>query len=137
MEKWLDEALGIWKSQNLKLNEKASTTLIETAESFLNFQFPDDFKQLYLEMNGFDYLEWEEHLFSVWSLERIIEEFEPERDFITFSDYSLSANHIGFRIGRVGIYKIYPSLEDVRPELISKSFKEVVNMINSNSKLVY
>ena len=133
----MDEVIAKWEGENLKINDGASSGLIAMAESFLNFQFPTDFKDLYSKMNGFDYLEWQEHLFSFWSIERIIEEFESDKDFIGFSDYSLSANHIGFRKGIDGIHKIYPSLDDIQPELIAKNFKEVVDMINMNAKLVY
>lgn len=137
MEKWADEVISKWKDEGLKINKGAPAGLISAAESFLNFQFPNDFKQLYLKMNGFAYLEFQEHWFSLWSIERIIEEFDSNRDFIGFSDFSLSVNHIGFRNGRTGIYKVYPSTTNLQPALITTTFTEVVGMINANSELVY
>ena len=90
MEKWIQDALLNWQSDKVKLNPAATIAEIEHVESVLNFAFPEDFKQLYLIVNGFDGLDWQEHMFTFWPLKMIVEEYdETENGFIGFSDFLL------------------------------------------------
>ena len=138
MENWIQEAVTNWKSHKVKLNPPATVTDIEQVESLLNFKFPQDFKEFYLCINGFEGLDWQEHMFTFWPLNMIISEFdEKENGFIGFSDYSLKVNAIGFKIGEEGIFKIYPSLKGEKLEHVASSFREIVYMINSNQGPIY
>jgi len=141
MQNWIQEAISKWKVANVKLNPPASLLEIEKAELTLNFKFPEDFKQLYLIVNGFKGCDWQEHMFSFWSLEKIIIEYNnlDSPNYIGFSDFLLSSNFIGFNIDKTGIFKKYSiQFSDlVDGELISKSFEEVVGMINSSNDLIY
>ncbi len=76
-------------------------------------------------------------MFTFWPLDMILEEYETEKNFIGFSDFLLKSNAIGFTRGKEGVFKIYPSLNNNKPEYIASSFKEIVSMINSNDGLIY
>jgi hypothetical protein len=141
MENWIQEALSSWETANVKLNSPASLLEIEKAELKLNFTFPEGFKQLYLIVNGFEGFDWQEHMFSLWSLEKIIVEYNDSdsSNYIAFSDFLLGSNFIGFNIDKPGLFKKYSiQFSDlVDGELIAKSFEEVVEMINSSNDLIY
>jgi hypothetical protein len=138
MGMWADEVILKWSNEDVKINIGASTKEIAEAESILDFIFPYDFKQLYIKMNGFLDLDWQEHMFYFWPLERIIEEFNDRSDksFIGFCDFLLASSYIGFKKDEPGIFKSY-SINDVEPISIAANFEEVVAMINTSSDLIY
>jgi hypothetical protein len=138
MEDWIQKAITNWQSHTVKMNPPATIVEIEYTESVLNFKFPEDFKTLYLSVNGFKDWDWQEHMFTFWPLGVIIEEFdEADKGFIGFSDFLLRSHVIGFRRDEVGIFKIYPSIEHEEPQSIAQSFEQVVDMINSSNNLIY
>ncbi len=138
METWIQNAITDWKVDNVKMNPPATMADIEYTESVLNIIFPQDFKEFYLTLNGFDGLDWQRHMITFWPLKMMIEEYdEKENGFIGFADYSLKVNVIGFIRGKEGVYKIYPSVKDHGHEYIAPSFQDVVHMMNSNNDLIY
>jgi hypothetical protein len=139
MEKWVDEVVSKWKNEGVKVNEHTSIASIQSAEFALGFKFPDDFKDLYLQINGFKDLDWQEHMFYFWPIERIIEEFEEslDKNFIGFCDFLLASHYIGFKKNQTGIFKMYSICRLAEADPISQSFSEVVTMINSSSDLIY
>jgi hypothetical protein len=141
MQNWIQEAISSWKKAKVKLNPPASLPEIKKTELMLNFIFPEDFKQLYLVVNGFEDCDWQQHMFSFWSLEKIIKEYNDSDspNYVGFSDFLLCSNFIGFNTHRTGIFKKYSmQFSDlVDGELIAKSFEEVVKMINSSNDLIY
>ena len=139
METWINEAISKWNLVETKLNSGASITDIEKTEALLNFKFPSDFKNLYLIINGFLDLDWQEHMFHFWPLEKIAEEFveSTDKNFIGFCDFFLSAHFIGFKKNRAGIFKMYSSLDQSEDDSIAQTFQEIVGMINSNDDRIY
>jgi len=138
MERWIQDALLNWQSDKVKLNPAATIAEIEHVESVLNFAFPEDFKQLYLIVNGFDGLDWQEHMFTFWPLKMIVEEYdETENGFIGFSDFLLKSHSIGFKKKDSGVFRYYQSVKDQIPEYIASSFQQAVFLINSNNSLIY
>lgn len=139
MESWVQNILSKWKNEGIKINQGASLEEIEEVEDALNFKFPDDFKKLYLTLNGFNGLDWQEHMFSFWPLEMIVEQYSQDKnkDFVGFSDFLLASHYIGFRKSKSGIYKRYSFMGNDENELIAKTFEEAVSMINSSSDLIY
>jgi hypothetical protein len=136
MENWIQDALNLWELSDTKLNPPASISEIEKAEEILKFKFPEDFKQLYLIVNGFKDLDWQKHMFCFWHLDLIIEEFEnsSDKNFIGFCDFLLSSYMIGFVKNQAGIFKSYDYLENNR---IADTYQEVVGMINSSADTIY
>jgi len=118
------------------LNPPASVAEIERVESVLDFKFPQDFKEVYLQANGFDDYEWQEHMFSFWSLSRIVEEmgYAADGDFIGFCDFLIMSHCIGFVRNEQGIFKNYFDLEK---EKIAETYQDVVHMINSSNNNIY
>jgi hypothetical protein len=137
MEDWIEVALSQWTEQNVKLNTPATQTSIEQAEYKLGFQFPQDFKQLYLVVDGFNDYEWQEHMFSIWSLERIIEEYENsgDEDFIGFCDFLICSHFIGFSKADINIWKKFSIVYSKDP--LSGTFKEIIRLVNDSHDSIY
>lgn len=137
MENWVQNVLSKWRSEGVKLNPPASVTEIEKVETILDFKFPQDFKDLYSQANGFDALDWQEHMFTFWPLGMIVEAFESPHsngNFIGFCDWLLASHLIGFNRDKPGVFKSYYNDDG---EFIADTFNTVVDMINSNNGLIY
>jgi len=136
MENWIQDVISKWKAENVELNPPATTEEIDATEAALNFKFPEDFKEFYLQANGFNDYEWQEHMFSFWSLSRIVEEFQEwtTGEFIGFCDFLIMSHCIGFVKNQQGFFKNYGKLENER---IAETYKDVVEMINSNNRDIY
>jgi hypothetical protein len=136
MESSITEILQQWKNEKIKLNRGASPDLIAKAEAATGFTFPEEFKELYKEVNGFSDLDWRENMFSVWPLERILEEYNDsdDKDFVGFSDFLINSHNIGFLKTQPGVFKKYQTNDYI---YISPSFTESIRFINSNSDIIY
>lgn len=107
-------------------------------QNVLSIKFPDDFRDLYSIVDGFSDYEWRDNFFFIWSLKKIIEEFDvSDNGFIGFCDYSLHVFELGFHQNKPGIYRHYPSLPNVEDEYLINSFQKVIKLINLDSKLLY
>jgi hypothetical protein len=138
MENWIHDTLSQWGSEGLEINPKSNLVDIEKAELILSFKFPEDFKQFYLVANGFSEYEWRNNLFSIWSLERIVKEYNGSFDgFIGFCDYSICVFSLGFDKKKSGIYRHYFEFQEGGIDFVSNSFEETIDLINSDSKLLY
>ncbi|WP_426667702.1 SMI1/KNR4 family protein [Mucilaginibacter sp. McL0603] len=139
MESWVDKVVLKWSREGVKINEPAPNELIEQTERVLKFSFPTDFKEFYSVINGFKDLDWQEHMFYFWPLERIMEEYFDlqDKDFIPFCDFLLASHYIGFKRNQHGIYKLYSNLNESESIPIAPTIEEVVLLINSSSDLIY
>jgi hypothetical protein len=131
---WTEAAIRQWKTENIKLNPGISGEELTDAEKTLGFIFPDQFKQLYLKVNGFYNNDWRTNMFSLWPVGRIIEEYNSatDKNFVGFSDYLINSHLIGFVRGKPGIYKYHDN-----PELITDTFEKGIHLINIDSELIY
>ncbi|WP_143307491.1 SMI1/KNR4 family protein [Chitinophaga vietnamensis] len=125
-----------WRTEKIKLNPAASPDLIAEIEIAIGFSFPEEFKELYAQVNGFADFDWRENLFSIWPLERILEEYESSADkgFVGFSDYLINSHSLGFLKSQSGVFKNYGTGKYIP---VSASFTESIKLINSNSDLIY
>ena len=73
---WTDQAISIWISKGIKLQNGSSVDKVSDLEKLLDFSFPKDFIDLYLKVDGFEDFDWNEHMFSLWSLDRILKEIK-------------------------------------------------------------
>ena len=130
---WIDNIIKEWTNNSIKFQDGASLELILNTEQIIDFIFPEQVREFYLRVNGFSDWEYNENLFSIWSLERILKEYSENDDkmFVGFSDFLINSYWIGFIKGQDGIFKSY------NEEKIAASFKEAVEMINNNSDLIY
>lgn len=124
-----------WANENIKLSPPATPESITAAQEIIDFQFPDDFKELYLKLDGFADWDWTKNMFSIWPLAKILEEYHNENDksFIVFADYLINAHHIGFVKGKNGVFKNSTETH----ELIADTFSEVILLINSDADILY
>ena len=131
---WADQAISTWTNSGIKLQHGLSLEVIKNFEAQLGFQFPADFRELYQKANGFEDFDWNKHMFSLWSLDRILREYQEDNDenYVGFCDYLINSHSIGFFKSEEGVYKSYNQIEP-----IAKTFKEAIELINTNSDLLY
>ncbi|MBB6331828.1 hypothetical protein HNP24_002778 [Chryseobacterium sediminis] len=124
-----------WAGENIKLSPPATADSVKATEEIIDFQFPDDFKEFYLQLDGFADWDWTKNMFSIWPLARILEEYHSESDknFIVFADYLINSHHLGFVKGKKGVFK---NCGDI-PELIADTFSEAVFLISSDADILY
>lgn len=137
MEEWIEAAMSQWRQEELEINPPASMGLIEKAESILSLRFPLDFKQLYLAVNGFVDFELRGFMLSLWSLERIIDDYNREKDLVKFGDHSISVCQYGFDKNKLGIYKSYTHHQVGPIEFITGSFKELISLFNHDDEILF
>jgi len=131
---WTDLAINAWTISGAKLLPGLSLSKILEFEALLKFKFPQDFVDLYQKANGFEYCDWNEHMFSFWSLDRIVDEYKTDNDnnFVGFCDFLLNSYSIGFAKDTKRIFKYFDRLNPV-----CHNFKEAVLLINSSSGSIY
>jgi len=132
---WTSHAINLWIKNETKLGPPATIDEINAVEKNLSFQFPPDFKELYLKVDGFVDWDWTANMFSIWPLPRIVDEYNRANDktFIVFADYLINTHHIGFVKGQEGVFKNHGTT----PELIANSFSEAIWLINSDAEVLY
>lgn len=131
---WVGKAIEQWEMDGVELNEGTSIETIRSAERILGITFPSQFQQLYVKVNGFKELDWIENVFSIWPIERMLEEYKEStnKNFIGFADYSLDVHQIGFVRGQEGVYKYCDN-----PEQFANTFEEAISLINSDDESIY
>jgi hypothetical protein len=131
---WTDRAILVWTNSGIKFQPGVSLNIITSYEAQLDFQFQLDFKELYQKVNGFEDFDWNKHMFSLWSLERILKEYRENNDnnYVGFCDYLINSHSIGFFKSEKGVYKSYSQIEP-----IADTFREAIELINTNSDLLY
>jgi hypothetical protein len=131
---WTDRAISTWTKSGIKLQSGLSLDVIMHFEMQLGFQFPPDFRELYQKVNGFEDFDWNKDMFSLWSLERILKEYkEDDNDnYVGFCDYFIMSHTLGFLKKEEGIFNSYSQTEP-----IAKTFREAIELINTNSDLIY
>lgn len=137
MENWVQKAIAQWKDEALELNEGANVSDIEKAEDQIGFKFPDDFKELYIVINGFVNFEMRGFMLSLWSLDRVVSDYDPNKNLIMFSDHSLSICQYGFSKNRAGIFKAYTHFQEGPIELISESFQKLIALFNVDAEQLF
>jgi hypothetical protein len=137
---WINEAILTWQKEGIKLRPGALETYIAEMEQWLGFSFPADFYEFYKVVNGFERWSSNENFFSLWSLETLWEEGpnNQEDDFIGFCDHMINSHWIGFVKNKPGIYRHYPNIiTEGRTTKIADSFKEFIELLNTDSELLY
>lgn len=131
----IDKIKETWTNENIKLSPPATTESIKAAEEIIGFQFPDDFKEFYLETDGFVDWDWTKNMFSIWPLARTLEEYHNESDksFIVFADYLINAIQFGFVKGKHGVFKYSGESH----EWIADTFSEAIFLISSDAGILY
>ncbi|MEO6720181.1 MAG: SMI1/KNR4 family protein [Ferruginibacter sp.] len=131
---WTDQIISNWTSSGIKLQGGASFENISEFEKSLDFKLPEDFIEVYSRVDGFEDLDWNENMFSLWSLDRILKEYKEDGDtnFIGFCDFLINSHSIGFYKSDRRIYKYYKE-----PEAIADNFKDFILLLDSNDNLLY
>ena len=131
----IDKIIDQWTSKKIKISPPSTIDAIKVTENILNFQFPDDFKEFYLKLDGFADWDWTENMFSIWPLARIVEEYnnESNKNFIVFADYLINSHQYGFKKDQTGIFKNYAE----QPEFLTETFAETIYLISSDADILY
>lgn len=66
--------------------------------------------------------------------DRMLKEYQQDNDrnYIGFCDFLINSHSIGFLKDDVGVFKSYD-----QTKAIGQTFKDVIELINSNSGLIY
>jgi hypothetical protein len=133
------EIIEFWKNSNVELNPGIELTEINKLETYLKFEFPKTFIQFYSNINGFKNSDWNEHMFSIFPIERIKEEYDPLRnkDFIPFCDYLLNSHQIGFYRNTKGVYINYENILGNLNDKVADNFELSMIEILNNSEKIY
>lgn len=129
-------AIEHYKRIGVNIASGASNNEIEEVQNKLDFKFPDDFKEFHSMCNGF--LEWDmdNNHFSIWTFDRIIEEYEKEKkqdyDFIPISDYLINSHWFGYIRNEEGIFKDFD-----RKVAVAKNFENFLKLLLSDSEKLY
>lgn len=131
----IDNIINNWTNEDIKLSPTATPESIKATEEILKFQFPEDFKNFYLQLDGFADWDWTKNMFSIWPLARTLEEYHHENDknFIVFADYLINAIQFGFVKGKDGVFK--NSGETY--EWIADTFSVAIAFINVDADILY
>ena len=134
--KSIDEIIDIWRNTGIKLNAPATIDVLKKVQENINFQFPDDFINFYLRINGFKDWDMTNEMFSIWTLERIEEEVlkSDNTNFIPFCDYLINSYRYGFHKDKLGIYKEYYS--DMTYKM-TDTFEEIIKLIYLDSSSLH
>lgn len=136
----IDEAITYWKNLGIPLNAGVSMREILDLEIYLNFIFPNDFKELYLKINGFTNWELDRNGFSMMPLEIIKEIYDDlgVLEFIPFYDYLINCHHNGFSKAENGIFIDYRNNPTkLHNDKVSDTFIGSLSEIISNSDKAY
>lgn len=131
---WTDQPIFYWTEKGIKLQAGISVDKIYDFEKLLDFAFPQDFVDLYKKVNGFQDFDWNEHMFSLWSLDRIVKEYQEDEDknYVGFCDFLLNSHSIGFFKTDIGVYKGYDQTRS-----IANGFQDCILLLNLNDDLLY
>ena len=131
---WIQEAISAWTLDRVKMQPGATPAMIVEAEEKLDFKFPGDFISLYSHVNGFANMDANRHMVSMWSLDRIVEEYKADdnKEFIGFCDFLINSYAIGFLRSTKGIFKSYDALPPA-----ADTFKEAIASILTGSDNLY
>ena len=131
---WIEQAIHAWAQSGTRLQLGVSTNEISRFEVLLDFKFPQDFIDLYQRLNGFKDLDWNEHMFSFWPLDKIINVYKADNDntYVGFCDFLINSYSIGFSKDSKKVFKYFD-----RQNPVCDTFKEAVLFINSSSGAIY
>lgn len=73
-------------------------------------------------------------MFSLWSIERILDEYieDNNSNYIGFCDYLINSHSIGFLKRTKGVFKSYDQTKS-----ICNTFQEAIELMNSGSGRLY
>lgn len=137
MENWIQKTISQWEEEELELNGGASLDDFKSAEAQIGYTFPKDFKKLYSVTNGFVDFEMRGFMLSLWSLERIVDNYKHNKGFIMFSDHSLSVCQYGFSKVEKEIFKAYTHHQQGPIEIVAPSFQQMIELFNCDSEVLF
>ena len=131
-DNWTNSIINQWNG--VQLNRPATIETITQAEAVLGYMFPEDFKELYLKVDGF-VGGWLPNMFTIWPIELILEYYDREenKDYVGFSDYMANSHQIGFLKSKPGVYVLYGEV----PDKVADTFSEAIQLINADSDKIY
>ncbi|MBO9727772.1 MAG: hypothetical protein J7623_03930 [Chitinophaga sp.] len=130
MNSWTESIIQQWKNNSIELNKGALIEMIIETEHALDFRFPGEFMELYLQVDGFSDMAISGNTYVIWPIHRILEAYRQNRDrhFIGFADSRHNGHTIGFLKNKAGIFR---NIDQQQP--IAISFKECILLMNKVS----
>lgn len=133
----INDIITYWKNSQVDLNQGATLSEIAQVEEVVNYLFPESFKVFYTSINGFKDGDTNDALFSIFPLERIVEEYLNEQNdkrFVPFGDFMINSHLIGFSKIDHGIYTDHDLSKG--GSFIAPTFEQgMIEIINDSSKI--
>lgn len=119
----LQKVNELWKKEGLSLAKPLLPTQLTRAFEKFNIPISKDVIEVYSTLGGMEDCE-SELFFSFWSIDQILEENEPNSEFIAFADFSIYAHlyYFEYETELTSSIHIWWSEKDI--EKIADSFEE-------------
>jgi hypothetical protein len=130
----LDVILKAWNDPEILLNAPANDFQVASIESQLGFSFPASIKLFWLAADGFRDNQLAENMIQLWSLERVMYEYQnrTDKNFIGFADFLINSTAYGFFRNKNGIFR------DCDSHLpLCQSFEDWVKMVGNDAADLY
>ncbi len=97
-----------WLANSVPLLPPASDAELATAFGAVEFPLSDDVRSLYRLTAGFDYGQFDEGLWSLWPLSRIVEENNKKKpQFLWFADWLIDSHRYCFHYTNPEVSAVY------------------------------
>ena len=132
----IEEIIEFWKNSTVELNEGVDLKEIEALEKAVDYVFPPSFKTFYLNVNGFKDWDYDDNMFSIFSIETIKEEYSDKfKIFVPFCDYLINSYQIGFSKKDNCIYIDF-DIEGDNASKVADTFEQsLIEIINATDKV--
>ena len=133
----IERVIALWENEKVDMNTGAEDAAISYVETILGFRFPDTFKALYKELDGFPDGGFGGCMVSMWPLKRILEEnlSSENKDFVYFADFLINSHYYGFRKSDAAIIKDYGTSYGIME--LGESFAVFISLILADDGSVY
>jgi hypothetical protein len=99
-----EKLIEAWRQESIRLRPPATLEEIADCERHISFSFPADFKNFYLQVDGFEPPDMDDRDLNLWSIDQIKAAFDPDYEFIAFVGGWFNVRMFGFIKGESGVF---------------------------------
>jgi hypothetical protein len=131
----IEQAIEKWKLEKIALHSPLEESVVMATLSALGRPYSRDVLALYTATGGMKDCNSDSHLWSLWSLERVISETSRyTRPYILFADFLINSHFYCFKYEneeRSSVAVDY--LDGTEPETLAGSVQEFFEMLNNDA----
>jgi len=131
----IEQAIEKWKLEGVALHSPSEDSVVVTKLSSLGRPISRDVLSLYKATGGMEDSYSDSHMWSLWSLERVVSEtLRYSRPYILFADFAIDSHFYCFKYENeerslVGV----DYLNGEEPEILAGSVQEFFEILNQNA----